>query len=71
MKKERIFAFDIIRTIAISMIVIFHFFISDIPVKKDLILFGDSISNIGVTLFIILSGAAITYSITKQNKTKH
>lgn len=67
MKKERLFYLDFIRAIAIISIVIFHFncSIQAHGVKADEIFFSNyvngSLGQLGVSLFFIISGAALMY----------
>jgi len=68
MKKERLFYLDFIRAIAILMIVIAHFdsYLIDYSISKYIILFfyNDNwfIGKTGVSLFLIISGAALMYT---------
>ena len=65
-KKKRNFSLDFIRAIACTMIVIFHFAIGTTKLYPEgIILKNYSLGNLGVSLFIILSGAALSLSHKK------
>lgn len=65
MKKERLFYLDFIRAMSIFFIVIFHFysFLNSISVFSGMILYGyyGYLGSIGVSLFLIISGASLMY----------
>lgn len=67
-KSVRLFSFDVIRALACVLIIVFHFSIGDRKIFPDGFLLPNfSLGSIGVSLFIILSGAVLSLSDKKTN----
>ncbi|MBY0220362.1 acyltransferase [Paenibacillus illinoisensis] len=68
LRKERLFYLDFLRSISIFMIIVFHFNqqLGFHAIQSEGIFIqnfkNDNIGSIGITLFIILSGASLMYS---------
>lgn len=67
MKKKRILSFDFIRCIATISIVLFHFTINGKHIYPENIFVNYDLAQIGVSLFFVLSGAALYYSNRGDN----
>ena len=65
-KSVRLFSFDVIRALACVLIIVFHFSIGDRKIFPDGFLLPNfKLGSIGVSLFIILSGAVLSLSDKK------
>lgn len=64
--KERSFQLDLLRTVAILLVVFFHFYInfSAIPLWNDVVYNG---GLLGVNFFFVLSGMLISYPFVKES----
>lgn len=69
--RERLFYLDLIRVVAIVLIVLYHFNIQvreqapQVPLLGSMTVFRQMMGDLGVTLFIILSGAALGLTPSK------
>lgn len=65
--KKRVLSFDLIRCLAIFCIVIFHLMLNDSHIYPESIFFHNyDMAQVGVSLFFILSGAALYYNDTEK-----
>lgn len=72
-KKERVTSFDFIRCFATFCILIFHFLINSNGkhiYPDSLFFFNYDVAQVGVSLFFILSGAALYYNDNKKKNLK-